>query len=151
MLKRTPQSNKITPDMIRKNAIALLFMLDEAIKSIHPDRFPFEDEFIDEVMTYLFMLNNFLGRDPLKCKSPVSYDDIYDRLIFYTGKGLFMEILEAAKPVPLMDAILRGVLHDARLSIMMGQSHNRENLGHEVKSTVCHIIDMVNRASSNQG
>jgi len=89
MLKRMPQSNKITPDMIRKNAIALLFMLDEAIKSINPDRFPFEEEFIDEVRTYLFMLNNFLWCDPLKCNSPVSYDDIYDRLIFLHRQGSF--------------------------------------------------------------
>jgi hypothetical protein len=143
------QPSEISSAMLRQNAIALLFMLDEAIRSIHPEGFLSKEECAYLTGDYLVMLNNFLGRDSSESFSSLSYEEIYDRLIFYSMHGHLREMLEAAKPMIVMNALFHGVMHDIRISFI-GQSHNKENLGREVKSSVCTLIDFINRTSQKE-
>ena len=133
----------------RSDAITALQELDIAIESIHPERYGDEHEAAGELQSYLVNINTMLGRPETERFYPVAYDALLARAIFFSERGLLLPLLEASKPLPVIHALMQGVLHELRIRHNKHE-HNEINFGREVQSSTQTLIGYLNRASSSR-
>ena len=69
------------------------------------------------------------------------------RLDHYRSRNMLGQVLQLAKPLPVMDALLQGALHEYKIRHHKGQ-HDGINLGKEVQSSTLTLIDFMNRCAS---
>jgi hypothetical protein len=133
----------------RAEAVTTLQMLDQAIMSIHPDRYVDQHDAAVELQPYLVNINTMLGRPATERFFPVEYDAVVDRMTSFANKGLLGRIVHAAKPLPVIHALTQGVLHEVRIRHNKDR-HNEVNLGREVQCSTQTLIDFLNRAASSR-
>ncbi len=128
-------------------AIDVLHALDKAIKSVHPDRYRDPLHAAVDARGYVGNINTFLGRPETECFLPIDYDAVVRRFDFYATRELLEPVLQAVKPLPVIDALIRATFHEYRIRID-NASHDAGNLGNEVKSLTVGLIDFLNRAAT---
>jgi len=117
--------------------------------SIHPERFGELHDAACVLQPYLVNVNTLLGRPEVERFFPIEYESLVDRSVFYANKGLLGQVLQASKPLPVIHALLEGMLHQLRIRHNKDE-HNEDNLGREVQSSTLSLIDFLNRAASSQ-
>ena len=128
-------------------AIDVLHALDKAIKSVHPDRYGDPSHAAADARGYVGNINTFLGRSETERLLPIDYDAVVRRFDFYATRELLEPVLQAVKPLPVIDALIRATFHEYRIRAD-NASHDARNLGNEVKSLTVGLIDFLNRAAT---
>ena len=130
-------------------AIEVLHALDVAIKAVHPDRYRDAFHAAADARGYVGNINTFLGRPETERLVSIDYDTIVRRFDFYAARELLEPMLQAVKPLPVIDALIKAAFHEYRLR-SDNAPHDAGNLGNEVRSLTVGLIDFLNRAAGAQ-
>jgi hypothetical protein len=90
-----------------------------------------------------------LGRHESERFFPVEYQTFVGRIAFYSSRGLLSEIERVSRDLPVVNALILGALHEARISAQ-GLKHDGVNLGAEVQCSTKALLDLVNNGASRR-
>jgi hypothetical protein len=125
-------------------ALTALQALDEAILSIHPDRYVIDEDASHDIQPLLDIISTFLGRPDSERSCPIEYEAVVARIGDYVDGNLLAPMLATIQPMMVPNALLLGALHEYKLR-HQEQQHDATNLGREVQSSTLTLIELLNR------